>query len=169
MLTATLAFYLPASRRSQQKEVGLDRANEKIGSLESQLENLEAQIETLSSEQADLEKQLEEDKQKWEEELQLADLHVHILSALADVTAAQLSLVLEDPDATRLALTNTPDTLESLAGLVGAEQIEAVTAMQQRLDLTLNVIVDDPDAAQSDLEVLATNLVKLENTFFVSP
>ncbi len=40
--------------------------------------------------------------------------------------------------------------------------------MQSRLALALSGVEDDPFAAQSDLEVLANNLVKLENTYFVS-
>ena len=42
-------------------------------------------------------------------------------------------------------------------------------AMEQRLELALNVLDEDTTAALSDLEVIANNLVKLENTYFVVP
>ena len=88
------------------------------------------------------------------------------MSALSDVNAARLDVANDDIPSAKVKLTNTPDTLKELESLVGASQKEAVVAMQNRLDLALGEMGRDSFAALSDLEVLATNLVQLENTFF---
>ena len=158
MLTATLAFYVPKVRALQQAEQARRQAEEQVGALEAEIDSLSTQVDSLKNQ-----------LQAQQAELDSAGLHAQILAALADVTAAQLSLAKENPDGARLALSNTPTALESLAKLVGNEQIDTIRSMQQRLDLILAELDDDSEAAQSDLGVLSTNLVKLENTFFVEP
>jgi hypothetical protein len=157
-LTVTLAFYLPNARNLSRAEAERNRAEEQIEALQDEIAGLEAELAAM-----DQASQQEADR------LDEADLHVHILSALADVYSAEIALEQEDPDGARLALTNTPDTLEALANLVGAPERDGVLAMQQRIELALALLEDDPEAALSDLAVLATNLVKLENTYFISP
>ncbi len=156
-LAATFVFYLPTSRTLSQTQRDVEQANQRIAEIEA---DLDAETERISA--------LRSEKEVLDEELARANLHISILSALADVNAARLSLALDDPGSARLALTNTPDTLTDLADLVGDEQTELVAMMQSRLALALSGVEDDPFAAQSDLEVLANNLVKLENTYFVS-
>lgn len=158
VLTATLGFYVPKVRALQQAEQAQRQAEQQVEALEAKIDALGAQVDSLK---AQLEQQ--------QAELDSAELHAQILSALADVSAAQLALANEDPDGARLALSNTPDTLEAMSRLIGSEQIDTVTSMQQRLTLVLAELEDDREAAQSDLSVLSTNLVKLENTFFVEP
>lgn len=158
MMTATLAFYMPKAREVNRVEALRMQADERIAALEAELESMDAELEAF--------KQNQETQQ---EALDAANLHIFILSALADVAQARLALALDNPEEARLALTNTAGTIESLTALVESDQTEALQAMQQRLDLAVSGLDGDPEAALSDLEVLANNLVKLENTYFVVP
>lgn len=138
----------------------LSRARDELAQSQQQVAELEAEVERLQS--------LEAENEALQEELNQARLHIQILSALSDVNAARLDLANDDTANARLDLTNTPQTLERLGELVEPEQQEAVEAMQSRLDLALEGIDRDVFAAQSDLRVLATNLMQLENTFFTN-
>lgn len=138
----------------------LSRARDELAQSQQQVAELEAEVERLQS--------LEAENEALQEELNQARLHIQILSALSDVNAARLDLANDDAANARLDLTNTPQTLERLGELVEPEQQEAVEAMQSRLDLALEGIDRDTFAAQSDLRVLATNLMQLENTFFAN-
>jgi hypothetical protein len=158
LMTATLAFYMPKVRELTRVESLRGEANERIAALEAELESMGVQLEAF-----------EQDQETQQAALDAANLHIFILAALADTSQARLALALEKPEDARLALTNTSDTLESLTALVDSDQTEALQAMQQRLDLALSGLDSDPEAALSDLEVLANNLVKLENTYFVVP
>jgi hypothetical protein len=125
---------------------------------DAQREALEARVSSLESQTGQLQDQLD-----------LADLHTRILSALADVRSAQLALQQEDVPRAKVHLTNTPATLVELEDLVGVDQTELVASMRERLDLAAGGLEDDTFAAQSDLDVLANNLIQLENTFFAAP
>ncbi len=158
LLAGTIAFYMPQAREAARVESLRVQAEERIAALEVEIESMEAQLDAF-----------EQNQDVQQKALDAANMHIFILSALADVTQARLSLALDNPEDAQLALTNTPDTLEALTGLVDSEQTDALQAMQQRLDLALSGLDNDPEAALSDLEVLANNLVKLENTYFVVP
>ena len=68
-----------------------------------------------------------------------------------------------------MALSQTPDTLTKLKGLIDQNQQKIVTDMQDRLTLAVKELDSNTYAAQSDLDVLATSLVDLENTYFTNP
>jgi hypothetical protein len=157
-LAATIALYLPKSREVVRTQDRLNEANTTIQEFEDQLAAVNLQLEAA-----------ENNQEIQQEALDSANLHTMILSALADVTQGRLALVNEDIEGTRLALTNTPETFQNIAALVDADQADAVNAMDQRLELALSVLEEDTSAALSDLEVIANNLVKLENTYFVVP
>lgn len=151
---AIFALFLPSMRQ-------LDRAREELRAADQSIVDLNAQIGSLSA--------LEAENEALVGELQDVRLQVHILSALADVRAAQHSLAIDDPVQAKVHLTTTPEILQDLEDLVGTDQAEQVASMQDRLDLALREIDDDLFAAQSDLEVLANNLVQLENIYFATP
>jgi hypothetical protein len=176
VLTAILAFYLPSQRSLSQAEGERDRVQQRVEEVNAELDlekdradqrvaDVEAEVDALSAQITSLAEEI----QGLEGELSDSMLHVHILSALADVTSAQLALVQEDLDGARLALSNTPETLAALLDMVGDDQQDAVSAMQQRLTLVLGGMEEDPTTSRSDLGIMATNLLKLENTFFVEP
>ena len=140
---------------------------DELAGTRDELQQYQAQIAELQDE-VDRLQSLEKENQTLQDELQKANLHIQILSALSDVNAARLDLAQDNASGAQVDLTNTAETLKNLEQLVGAQQKEAVQAMQSRLDLALQEMDRDSFAAQSDLEVLATNLVQLENTFFAN-
>ncbi len=151
VFATVLLLYRPTIEELSRVRGELDQAQEKISGLENEVNRLRS---------------LEVDRQALQEEVQQANLHIQILSALSDVNSARLNLANEEVASARVDLTNTPETLLRLEQLVGPEQRDAVTAMQDRLALAQGEMERDTFAAQSDLRVLATNLVQLENTFF---
>lgn len=157
-LAATLSLYLPKSREVVRVEDQLKQANTSIQALEDTIDAVNLQLDAAGKNQ-----------EIQQEALDSANLHTMILSALADVTQGRLALVDDDFEGARLALTNTPETFQNIAALVDVEQADGVIAMEQRLELALTVLEEDTPAALSDLEVIANNLVKLENTYFVVP
>ncbi|MEA3351916.1 MAG: hypothetical protein U9Q82_14995 [Chloroflexota bacterium] len=97
------------------------------------------------------------------------ELRIAVLNARIDVANAQLALAEEDTSKAQISLEKTGDALASINKLLPTDQSDIVAAMQQRLELSLSEIKDDPYAAQSDLDVLATNLLQLEDSLFGSP
>lgn len=160
VLGTVLVLYLPATGRISDTQSELKQAEQRIAELESEVDQLENEIASLQG--------LEAVNKKLQEELDNANLHIIILSALSDVNAARVALVSDDMASARVHLTNTMDTLKELEKLVGSNQKEMVNSMQNRLSLVVDEMGDDLFAAQSDLAVLASNLVQLENTFFAS-
>jgi hypothetical protein len=153
-LLAVYLLYLPARQRIQSSQGQLEAANQKITELENQVDSLSG----LDTTNQDLQAEIEETR-----------LHVTILKARADISAAQLALAKEDPSKARLALSKTPNTLETLAGIIPAGQREVVTDLQDRLELAVSEIGENAFAADSDLNVLATGLLELENSYFTAP
>jgi cytoskeletal protein RodZ len=153
-LLAVYALYLPARERIRSSQDQLEAANQKITELESRVDSLSG---------------LETTNQELQAEIEATSLHVNILKARADIAAAQLSLAKDDPSKARLALSKTPNTLEILAGIIPPGQKEVVTDLQDRLKLAVSEIGENTFAADSDLNVLATGLMELENSYFTSP
>lgn len=151
ILATVFVLYRPATEQLSRVRTDLQQSQQQLLQLESQVSQL---------------KGLEAENKALQDQLDKANLHIRILSALSDVNAARLDVANDDIPSARVNLTNTPDTLKELENLVGTNQKDAVTAMQNRLDLALGEMDSDSFAALSDLKVLATNLVQLENTFF---
>ena len=96
------------------------------------------------------------------------ELHVAVLSARVDVANASLMIVEDNAAGALLALEKTDETLALIKSLLPVEQGDVVTAMEQRLELVLTEIVENSYAAGSDLNVLATSLLQLEDATFGS-
>lgn len=153
-LAVVLALYLPAQDKARQSEAAFKEAQGKVSALETQV----AELEALDTQNQDL--QAENDQ---------TELHIHILSARADILAAQFALAEKDPARARVALSKTPKTLENLANLIEPDQRKVVTAIQDRLKLATSELDDNAFAAQSDLKVLLNSLLELENAYFAGP
>lgn len=154
MLLAIYAFYMPTRRSLNQARAENAQINQRLSEMESRLENVTA---------------LEQQKRELQAALDKADLHVAILSARADVAAAQLALAQNNPTKARLALSQTPDTLKKLADLLEPNQKKLASDMQERLSLAVKGIGGNNYAAASDLDVLMTSLMELENAYFTKP
>jgi len=153
-LTVLFTLYAPGRSRSAQLQASLDQANDRIQGLEEQVEELSA-LETKNNELQDA--------------LGQANVHITLLRTLVEVHAARLSLANDDLTTARGHLTNTGSALDELDRLTAPGQDELLAGMQDRLALAIKELDSDAFAAQSDLTVLATNLVQLENTLFAGP
>lgn len=162
LLAGIFLLYRPAIQEAENSmrvvAVDLADSNQEIADLRDQISGLEAQIAGLQP-------------LKTENEALLAaqdgfNLHIAILNARLDVTAARLALSGDESARALITLEKTADSLERIGTFLEPEQRDMVTAMVQRLDLVLSEIENDPYAAQSDLDVLATNLLQLEDALF---
>ncbi len=160
-----VALYVPGQQKirqaneryaqlEEQTKADLDQADQKITELERRIKNLST---------------FEAENQALQSDLDQTRLHVVILSARSDVAQARLALAKDDPSKAKIALSKTGDTLQSLEEMLEPDQRKVVADMQNRLALILDEIDDNPYAAESDLDVLATSLLELENAFFRAP
>lgn len=119
------------------------------------LETANLEIDRLSA--------LEATNQSLEGELHLANLQITILQLKYDVATAQLALAEGDVDRAHLALSNTEETLNALEDLLPENQRGVVTDLLTRLDLVFDGLENNLYAAESDLDVMMTSLLKLES------
>jgi cytoskeletal protein RodZ len=153
-LLVIFTLYRPMQLRLGESQVQGEQADQRIADLESQIESLS----TFEAQNKDLKAELDK-----------SELHIAILSARADVATAQLALTKNDDAKARLALSKTPETLKKLGNLLDADKKKVATDMQARLDLAVKGIGVNAYAAASDLDVLATALIELENAYFAKP
>jgi hypothetical protein len=154
VLAMEFAFYRPLSLQLDQVKSERDQAQQNIKTLQGQVDNmtpLATQNKTL------------------QDQLSKTQLHVIVLSAEANVSTAQVSLLNDKPADARLVLNKTTNTLKTLQGMLPADQQKVATDMQNRLTLALGELDSNKFAAQSDLTVLETSLVQLENVLFTNP
>jgi hypothetical protein len=153
-LLAIYALYLPARSEIETTQAELQKANQNI-------DEQEQRITSLSS--------LETKNQELQRQMDDAALHVSILKARSDVSAALLALAKDDPAKARMALSKTSPTIDGIGSLLDANQQKVIEDMQARLNLATSEIGSNAFAAESDLNVLATGLMELENSYFTSP
>lgn len=114
---------------------------------------------------------LQDENQNLKDLLNEANLRRYLNTAKADVAMARIALMQETPDTADayLKLNKFPQTLNSLANLLDDNQRDIVTSMEQRYQLAIDEIEEDPGTALSDLTVLYEKLVELENSLFTDP
>ncbi len=154
VLATALLFYRPTLAELSQLQVEHEATLKRVAELEAEVSRLSA---------------LQERNQALEKDLAKADLQKRILGVLADVNAARFALSNNDAAGARLILNESRIALNEIAKRVSTDQRDAVTAMQNRLNLALDEIERDAFAAQSDLGVLASNLVQLEEMVISKP
>ena len=144
-------LYLPASRDADQVREQATALMDERDDLARRLTDIQAQL-----------KASEERETELQAELNAARIYVAVLSVLVDLNGARLALASDDPSSARVYLNKTPAMLEDLADLLGEGEIDLVPPMQKRLKQVLAGMRSDPDATQSDLEVLVGNLTQLK-------
>ncbi len=162
LLTGIFVLYRPAAQDAaleiQTRQSELNEAESQIFDYESRVLDLESQVEKLQVLQV-----------KNDELLAAQDgfkLHVALLDARLDIANAQLALSQKDTASARIILDKTANTFNTITSLLAPDQQEAVTSMKQRLELVMSELETDVFAAQSDLNVLATNLLQMEDALF---
>ncbi len=143
-LLIAFALYLPARQE-------LVKANATVTSQTDQ-------ITTLQAGNAALQKDLDS-----------AKLHSYVLKALSGVRGASQAVAADDYAGARLSLIQTSDALNILSGLLGTDQKDVLTAMQQSAAQALTEVKTNLKAAQPELDQLTNNLVQLEDNLFPNP
>jgi hypothetical protein len=116
------------------------------------------QITTLQTGNATLQKDLDS-----------AKLQIYVLKALSGVRGASQAVAAGDYAGAHLLLIQTSGALDNLSGLLGTDQKDVLTAMQQSATKALNEVMTNVTSAQPELDQLTKNLVQLEANLFPNP
>lgn len=155
VLATVYVLYIPLRREAADLRQQLEQQQDDIESASLAAQKLESEVDRLSA---------------LEQELSQSELHITLLSIQKDVSAARLALALDQTDDVRIALTSTAESLQQIETQIDdSNQLAVITSLQNRLELVLEEFEDNPFAAQSDLEVMATDLVRFENALFARP
>ncbi len=150
-LLIALTLYFPARQELNTTKTDLEQANAKVTSQSEQITTLQTDNETL------------------QKDLDSAKLHSYVLKALTGVRGASQAVVAGDYAGARLSLTQSSDALNILSGLLGIDQKDVLTAMQQGAAQALTKLKIDLTSAQPELDQLTNNLVQLEDNLFPNP
>jgi hypothetical protein len=153
-LTVSIGYYRPAIQELGLVEQEVVQANERIQDLEGQVAKL---------------KTFETANQAGEAELAKSQTHVALLRILADVNTARIALEMDDPASAKLYLSKTPQKVEQLGKSLGTENEAVISSMLQRLKLVSDEINRSKNTALTDLALIASELIQIENTFFTTP
>lgn len=154
-------FFVDTYLRYQPARTEIQTVTGELAAAEGEITELEEEVEALSV--------FEERNQALEEEISSLQTHLTVLSTRVAVADGMLALAADNLPEAKLALNKVESNLQILAERVNEDQIEVVENMQQRHELISEELEQDSFSARSDLEVLASKLVTLENTLFASP
>lgn len=168
-LTAIFTIYNPKVSELDQSKNNLNNAGSTISELEDQIGNLQGQIDGLNG-QMDSSNQTISDLETQNQELSaLQDgflLHIALLKARTDVVSAQVELYEGNPAQARVLLESTSQTLTLIESLLPDDLKDVVAPLQNRLELAIGEIDEDPETAIADLSILAGDLLEIENALF---
>ena len=132
-----------------------------VSDANDQILSLEAEIDRLN--------EFEEDNIKLTEQVHGITTHITLLSAKAAVADAALAVEQDRQADAKLALDKVGSTLDTLKGMLNADQVEVVENMIQRYNLIMIELAGDGYTVQTDLELISSKLNTLEATLFASP
>jgi chromosome segregation ATPase len=150
-LLITFTLFLPARQKLAIANTDLEQANTTITSKTEQITTLQADNETL------------------QENLDSTTLHMYVLEALSGVRGASLAVAADDYAGARLSLIQASEALDTLSGLLGTDQTDVLSAMQESASQALTNVQNDLKSAQPELDQLTKNLVQLEDNLFPNP
>lgn len=150
-LLIAFALYVPTRQKLDKASADLEHANATITGKTDQITTLQTGNETL------------------QENLDFAKLHIYVLKALSSVRGASLAVAADDYAGAHLYLTQTSEALDTLSSLLGTDQKDVLTAMQQSAAQALTEVKTDLKSAQPELDQLTKNLVQLEDNLFPDP
>lgn len=145
--------------------VRLRPQDNRIRDLQRQAEQFQTRIEELQGEVEELES-LRQENQMLRQELDQARLHLELLDILVDVEAAQIALERDNLPAAQEALRGTDAKLQDLSAGLEGSPANAVQAVRDRLHLVREELGSDAFAARQDLDIMASNLLDLEQVLF---
>ena len=143
-LVIALTLYFPTRQQ-------LVKANATVTSQTDQITTLQTSNESL------------------QKDLDSAKLHSYVLKTLSGVRGASQAVAAGDYAGARLSLIQATEALDTLSGLLGTDQKDVLTAMQQSAAQALTKLKVNLTSAQPELDQLANNLVQLEDNLFPNP
>ncbi|HVN53994.1 MAG TPA: hypothetical protein VMT46_06655 [Anaerolineaceae bacterium] len=158
LLSAYLLLYRPAQQELQQTKADLARANQRLDSLQTDLDQARLAQENSNRSSQELSGQTE-----------MANNHVLLLQAMNKANLARLALAKNDPAGAEQALKDAPAILLKLNPAISAENGDLAKSIQTRLNLALNEIRSDPRTATSDLGILNDQFLDLEKKITAGP
>jgi len=150
-LIITFALYVPTRQKLGIANADLEQANATITAKTDQITTLQTDNETL---QKNLDSNI---------------LQMYVLDALSGARGASLAVAADDYAGARLSLIQASEALDTLSGLLGMDQKDVLTAMQQSAAQALTAVQNDLKSAQPELDQLIKNLVQLEANLFPNP
>ncbi|OGN92182.1 MAG: hypothetical protein A2Y88_07245 [Chloroflexi bacterium RBG_13_48_10] len=150
-LLIALTLYFPTRQELVKANIDLEHATATVASQTDQITTLQTGNQTL------------------QKDLDSAKLHSYVLKALSGVRGASQAVLAGDYAGARLSLIQASDALNILSGLLGTDQKDVLTAMQQSAAQALTKLKIDLTSAQPELDQLTNNLVQLENNLFPNP
>ena len=147
----------------------LDDAQATIMELESEINAQQNEIDRLGGQINDLDAEiskLETENQALVEEQIGFQLQIALLKTRSDVISAQVELYQENPAQARLVLDSASQNLTTVESLLPDDLKDVVSPLQNRLELAMGEIEDDPETAIADLAILAGDLLEIENALF---
>jgi hypothetical protein len=157
----TVEYFVIINPQMAELQKIADTSQAKVEKMNSQITDLQNQVSTLTP--------LKAKNTDLSDQLTQAQMHIYLLAALHDVTAAHLALQEGDTAGAKLALKNTPQNLDNLKSLMTPDTQQVITDMQVRLAITMGILDRDPKAAMSDFTVMENNLTTMENNLFMQP
>ena len=99
-------------------------------------------------------------------DLDSANLHIELLTVLAELKTAHIELKNDNVAGAKVALSGTAARLENLKPLVETVDTNLAANMLTRLNVILSGVDTDSATAQADLGLLAKNLQSVETLLF---
>jgi len=168
-LAAIFLIYTPKVDELDQSNNNLNDAGSTISALEDQIDGLQNQINGLNNQIDSLTQQitdLETKNQELSAQQDGFNLHIALLQARTDVVSAQVELYEGNPAQARVLLESTSQTLTTIESLLPNDLKDVVAPLQNRLELAIGELEDDPETAIADLGILAGDLLEIENALF---
>ena len=150
-LIITFILYVPTRQKLDKASADLEQANATIIANTDQIATLQTDNETL------------------QKKLDTVTLHMYVLKAQSGARGASLALAADDYAGVRLSLIQASEALITLSSLLGTDQKDVLTAMQQNAAQALTEVKTNLKSAQPELDQLTKNLVQLEANLFPNP
>ena len=150
-LLISFLLYIPTQQELVKANSDLEHVNATVISQTDQITTLQTGNETL------------------QKDLDSAKLHSYVLKALSGVRGASQAVLAGDYAGARLSLIQASDALNILSGLLGTDQKDVLTAMQQSAAQALTKVKTNLTSAQPELDQLTNNLEQLEDNLFPNP
>ncbi len=151
VLSAYLLIYMPANAQLKDAQSQLATVQQQLAGSQSSLATARASTGQLNTQVATLSAQTDAGKTR-----------VHLLLLTTAVKKAQLALINKDGPTAQKSLDTAKQELAKIQPALQKLNPSVAEGLALRLDLASSELVRDPKTAQSDLDILNTNLTLLD-------